>query len=177
MGPNALIGVHSANENGEETFDSMAYTTRLARDAAAYAVPDAIIGKLVQTEPGRMAWLTPTDLKPMGVVLTTPSSPEAPLPPPQAAPTTQATPANTQYVIQVGSKQTAIESIALFADMQRRYASLLAQYRPIVQKADLTSMGQGVWYRLRVGSFADKDAANALCEKLKADGGNCFLAK
>jgi hypothetical protein len=85
MGPNALIGVHSASENGEENLTSMGFTTALARVAAAYGVPDSIIGKLVQTEPGRMSWLTPTDLKPMGVVILTASSPQAqPLPsPPQ----------------------------------------------------------------------------------------------
>jgi hypothetical protein len=44
-------------------------TTAFARDAATYGVPDAIIGKMVQTEPGGMSWLTPADLQPMNVVV------------------------------------------------------------------------------------------------------------
>ena len=73
MAPDALIGVHSTSLDGQENLTSMAITAAFARDAAAYGVPPAIIGKMVQTEPGRMAWLTPSDLKPMGVVLLTPS--------------------------------------------------------------------------------------------------------
>jgi hypothetical protein len=92
MAPDALIGVHSASENGEESLATMGFTTALARDVAAYGVPPAIIGKMVQTEPGRMAWLTPSDLQPMGVVILTPfSTQERPLAPapPQTAPVAQ----------------------------------------------------------------------------------------
>jgi hypothetical protein len=92
MGPNALIGVHSASENGEENLFSMGFTTAFARDAAGYGVPDAIIGKLVSTEPGRMTWLTPSDLKPMDVAILTASLPQGPpLPiPPQTQSSPQA---------------------------------------------------------------------------------------
>lgn len=65
----ALIGVHSANERGTETETSMAVTTAMARDAAQMGVPEAIIGKMVTTTPGRVAWLTPADLSSMGVVI------------------------------------------------------------------------------------------------------------
>lgn len=65
--PDALIGVHSASENGEETMGSMAVTTAMARDLGGLEVPPAIIGKLVQTPPGRATWLTPSDLASMGV--------------------------------------------------------------------------------------------------------------
>ncbi|MDE3117229.1 MAG: SPOR domain-containing protein, partial [Pseudomonadota bacterium] len=44
-----------------------------------------------------------------------------------------------------------------------------------IQKADLGA--KGIWYRLRVGSFADKAAAGAFCDKLKADHGACFPAR
>jgi hypothetical protein len=65
--PDALIGVHSVSENGKETIDAMALTTAMARDAADLGVPSAIIGKLVQTPPGRTTWLTPPELASMGV--------------------------------------------------------------------------------------------------------------
>jgi hypothetical protein len=67
MAPDALIGVDSTSgENGQENLTLMAFTTAFARDAAAYGVPPAIIGKMVQTDPGRMAWLT-ADLGAKGV--------------------------------------------------------------------------------------------------------------
>lgn len=84
--PDALIGIHSASEGGQETLTSMAITTAMARDAAGLGVPDAIIGKLVQTPPGRTTWLTPSDLASMGVRIlegagtTAPRAPVASLP-------------------------------------------------------------------------------------------------
>jgi hypothetical protein len=83
MAPDALIGVHSVSQNGQETLASMGATTALARDAARYGVPAAIIGKMVLTGPGQISRLTPGDLEPMGVVLLTPPSPQPhPSPPP-----------------------------------------------------------------------------------------------
>ena len=172
MAPDAVVGVHSAGQNGQENLATMGATTALAREAATYGVPPAIIAKMVLTGPGGIARLTPSDLQPMGVVLLTPSSPQAqPLPPPQAVPTTQATPANTFYVIVLGSKPTEDDARAAFATMQRAYPALLARYRPMVQKADLGA--KGIWYRLRIGPISDKANASKLCHQLNLP--NCLV--
>lgn len=63
----ALVGVHSASEDGEETGTSLAVTTLMARAAAELGIPPAIIGKMVQTTPGRVEWLTRADLVSMDV--------------------------------------------------------------------------------------------------------------
>ena len=80
VAPDALIGVHSASENGQENNSTMGATTALAREAAKYGVPPAILGKMVQTEPNRVAWLTLEDLTSMDVKvvpeLADPSPPE-----------------------------------------------------------------------------------------------------
>ena len=55
-------------------------------------------------------------------------------PPAQAAPAEAASPAPSNYVVQVGSKQNQTEALATFADMQQKYPSLLASYRPMVQQ-------------------------------------------
>ena len=162
MAPDALIGVHSASYDGQENLTSMGLTTAFARDAAAYGVPPAIIGKMVQTEPGRISWLTPSDLQLMRVAL-------LPAAPAQAAPPRQAIPAPpSQYVVQVGSKQTQTEALTFFANMQRNYASLLGSYRPMMQKADLGA--KGIWYRLRIGPIPDMETAFTLCIGLKRQG-------
>jgi cell division septation protein DedD len=101
-------------------------------------------------------------------------TPPAPEPKPAAKPAPQqtaaATPAAapTKYVVQVASKKNQTEALASFADMQQKYPSLLANYRPIVQKADLGA--KGTWYRLRIGPIADKSAASKLCSQLKSQG-------
>jgi hypothetical protein len=97
-----------------------------------------------------------------------------PKPKPAAKPAAQQTAAATpqagpvKYVVQVGSKKNQTEALASFADMQQKYPTLLANYRPIVQKADLGA--KGTWYRLRIGPITEKTAASKLCSQLKSQG-------
>jgi hypothetical protein len=67
MAADALIGVHSASEQGSETVGSVASTMIIAREAVTLGVPPLIVSKMVQTPPGRMEWLTPQDLALMDV--------------------------------------------------------------------------------------------------------------
>lgn len=86
----ALVGVHSASESGEETATSMAVTTAMARIAADFDVPPAILGKMVRTVPGRVEWLTHDDLRAMGVRILGEPAPAGPNPTPQQPPQRQA---------------------------------------------------------------------------------------
>jgi hypothetical protein len=81
----ARIGVHSARSypGGAETINAMAATTHLARLAAGYGVPPAIIGRMVATGPAHMAWLDADDLRAMRVSILEPA-PARPAPPPAA---------------------------------------------------------------------------------------------
>lgn len=103
-----------------------------------------------------------------------PAPPDAkpkPAPKPVAQQTAAVAPAAaapTKYVVQVGSKKNQTDALASFADMQQKYPSLLANYRPMVQKADLGA--KGVWYRLRIGPIVNKTAASKLCTQLKSQG-------
>ncbi len=65
----ARIGVHSASIEGVETTGSQAVTTQMARQAADLGVPPAIIGKMVTTAAGDIAWLSQDDLRSMSVEL------------------------------------------------------------------------------------------------------------
>jgi cell division protein FtsN len=78
------------------------------------------------------------------------------------------------YVLQIGSYKSQDEANASWKTFQAKHP-ILGGYESDVKKADLGD--KGVWYRLRAGSFATKDAATAFCDKLKADGGDCLLAK
>ena len=107
--------------------------------------------------------------------------PAAPITPPEAAPAAPqqvaalapkpaptAPAANTKYVVQVGAKKNQTEALATFADIQQKYPTLLGDYRPIVQKANLGA--KGTWYRLRIGPIDDKAEAYKLCGQLKSQG-------
>ena len=73
----ALVGVHSASEAGEETDTSLAVTTLMARVAAEMGIPPAIIGKMVSTKAASVEWLTHADLLSMDVTIFDNDAPSA----------------------------------------------------------------------------------------------------
>jgi hypothetical protein len=115
-------------------------------------------------DPQQVASIPPAKPKPVKAAAVAAEDPA----PKAAAPKTP-----SQFVVQVGSKQNQTEALATFADMQQKYPTLLANYRPMVQKADLGA--KGVWYRLRIGPIVDKTAASKLCTQLKSQGLNDCL--
>jgi cell division protein FtsN len=87
----------------------------------------------------------------------------------------QAPVASGTYVLQIGAYKSQGEADAAWTAYKARHSALLAGYSPNVAQADLGD--KGVWYRLRIAGFSSKDVASALCDRLKADGGGCFLGK
>jgi len=129
---------------------------------AAAAAPPPAQEQAAETPP------PPPAAKPQQVaaVQPAPTKPKAAKPAVQTAAVAPA--AATKFVVQVGSKKNQTDALASFADMQQKYPSLLANYRPMVQKADLGA--KGTWYRLRIGPINDKTAATKLCGQLKSQG-------
>jgi cell division septation protein DedD len=77
-------------------------------------------------------------------------------------------------VLQIGAYESPEIANGAWTAFRSRYADVAATLAQDVQRADLGA--KGTWYRLRVGPFADKAAANAACEKLRSEGGTCFVA-
>jgi cell division septation protein DedD len=101
---------------------------------------------------------------------------DAPTPAPAETPETKPAAATSggAYLLQVGAYKSEEEATGAWHAYQAKHP-VVGGYESDIKKVDLGD--KGIWYRLRVGSFGDKAAATALCDKLKADGGNCFLAK
>jgi cell division protein FtsN len=92
------------------------------------------------------------------------------------APVAAAKPAATgAYVLQIGAYKSQADADAAWKTYKAKHAALLSGYSPDVQQVELGD--KGTWYRLRIAGFGDKDGAGATCDRLKADGGNCFLGK
>jgi cell division protein FtsN len=135
----------------------------------------------VQTPPAREAATKPapvaqTTLPPAA----TPVKPAAQTPAKQpvaipAKAAAAASAAGGAYLLQIGAYKSQSDADAAWKVFHAKHAALLSGFGPNVQEADLGD--KGVWYRLRVGSFADKGAAAALCDRLKAEGAACFTAK
>lgn len=110
--------------------------------------------------------------------LNTASAPPAPKP---AAPVPAATPAAAASVpagasvLQIGAYKSQADADRAWSTYKAKHASLLAGYSPDVKQVDLGE--KGTWFRLRIAGFPSKDVASALCDRLKADGGSCFLGK
>jgi hypothetical protein len=83
--------------------------------------------------------------------------------------------ASGSYMLQIGAFKSQAEAAAAWKTYQGKHAALLSGYSDNVQQADLGE--KGTWYRLRIGGFADKEVATALCDRLKADGGACMLGR
>ncbi len=96
-------------------------------------------------------------------------------PTPAPVETKAAPPASGAYVLQIGAYKSEADADAAWRTYHGKHAGVLSGYSQDVKKVDLGA--KGTWYRLRVGSFSDKDAAKALCTKLTAEGGACFPAK
>jgi cell division protein FtsN len=104
--------------------------------------------------------------------------PQAPAGPAAAPPkplnTASAAPAGP-IVLQIGAYKSRADADTAWTIYKSKHAALLAGYSPNIEQADLGD--KGVWYRLRIAGFSGRDVALALCDRLKADGGSCFLGK
>ena len=107
------------------------------------------------------------------------TKPEQAPPPVQAATARDAdisaTPSkNGGVLLQIGSYKSDSEAMHSWNAFKARHI-IAAAYQPDVQKVDLGA--KGTWYRLRLGGLADKKSAIVLCERLKAQGGSCIIAR
>ena len=104
-----------------------------------------------------------------------PAPAKAAPPPPKPAPAAAPAAASGAFVLQIGAYPSQADADAAWKSYKAKHTALLADATDDVQRADLGD--KGVWYRLRIAGFPSKDVATAMCDRLKADGGNCFLGK
>jgi sporulation related protein len=110
------------------------------------------------------------DAKPSRVTSPRGGSAEALLAPASSASGSSASGAD--YAVQLAAPASEAEARSASAHLKAKFAGELGGAEPVIHKADL--QGRTV-YRVRVGGFTKADAV-ALCEKLKAAGGACFIA-
>src|SRR5690349_11700365 len=82
--------------------------------------------------------------------------------------------ATAPVMLQVGAFPTQAEADAASQRYKQAHTATLAGAETDVRRADLGS--RGVWFRVLVGPFADRPAADRMCARLKAEGGTCFAA-
>ncbi len=132
-------------------------------DPAKPALAAAAAAKAAAAKPVAVAPAAPA----MGPATAPPRQLGAPVP----AAAKPAAPAGA-YTLQIGAFKSQAEAQAAWKSYQGKHAALLAGYSDVIQQVDLGE--KGTWYRLKVGGFADREVASALCDRLKADGGACI---
>lgn len=147
-----------------------------AAEAADAAQPEALSGAAAAAPSGSpriddaaQAALTPSP---------TPTPAPSPVPSPAATPRPAVQPvavaaAQGGFFVQVGAFGSGDEALSAWSRFQSDMPDLAAGYGPDVQVADLGA--RGVFHRLRVAGFAERDAASAFCAALKQRGRDCLV--
>ena len=138
------------------------------------AQPAAPIGPA--TAPPRALGATPAPAAAPAAAKPAPAAPVVAKAVLAATPPAASAPAGSgSFVLQIGAYKSQADADTAWTTYKTKHASLLSGYSPDVRQADLGE--KGIWYRLRITGFPSKDVASALCDRLKADGGGCFLGK
>jgi cell division protein FtsN len=78
-------------------------------------------------------------------------------------------------VVQIGAYANDAEAAAAWQMVKTKYADIVKGLKPDIRRADLGQ--KGVWYRLRMGPFETRAAANKVCQAIEAKGGSCLVGK
>ncbi|MCX7900402.1 MAG: SPOR domain-containing protein, partial [Methylocystis sp.] len=90
-----------------------------------------------------------------------------------AAPEPDAAPiASGSWAVQFGAAKSEDEARALVRSVSSRYGAALGGRSPSFRMAQV---GGNTVYRVRAGGFS-KESASAICNRVKASGGSCFIA-
>jgi Transglycosylase SLT domain/SPOR domain len=76
----------------------------------------------------------------------------------------------------VSSAFSKAKALAMFSRLRREHASVLADREPFVLPQRNLSRGRRALYMVQIGADS-RDDANAICAKLRADGGACIVQK
>lgn len=177
--PKAAVATPSASAPPAPKANIAAATPapQAAKPAPAKPAPAPVIAKAALPPPAQAK----APSLPVGAASSAPRSlalnnqPAAAAPPAPAAATPAPAAASGSYVLQIGAYKSQAEADNAWTAYKAKHAALLSAASNNVQQADLGD--KGTWYRLRIVGFPSKDVAAAMCDRLKADGGSCFLGK
>lgn len=153
-----------------------------ASDAPGAAGPEAVQPDTADTAPSAPApQETVTEPAPAEAPEAESPAPAAaepePVPGPEPAPepAPQVAAAGDGFRVQLAAVKSEADARAEWTRLQKAHADLLGGLQPTIQRADLGA--QGVFYRIQGGPLASREAAAALCDRLKAKNQACLVVK
>jgi hypothetical protein len=169
MGEGANIGFHRPRnrKTQEPTSRGDALVEAYARQVD---LPQAALTILLRADPGSMTWMTETQANAYGVhysELRRDQVERYKARYPEWS-SSQVAKKNTRFVAVIASKRSRMDALNAIADLQQKYADVLASKTPDVQEVDLG--GRGIWYRVAIGPPGSREVATAVCSQLKSAG-------
>ena len=119
----------------------------------------------IEPEPYAPSASLPEDVMPVPSITKKPKKPKKPM--------SQQT--TTGYFVQLSAERGRDVAQRRFNILQRDHPGLLSDRSSVIKRADLGE--RGMFYRLYVGPFSNKDAAKNLCAALKRKGTDCLVRK
>lgn len=83
--------------------------------------------------------------------------------------------ASSGYLVQLSAQTSQEAAQTTFAALKRRHATILGNLDANIQRADLGD--RGIYYRVRVGPWAERADAIGVCEALKSAGADCYVTQ
>lgn len=168
---------------GPSTIESSSASSLKQQDTASNALPGVSLPD-IKIEPAPEA-STPAKVEELNWGAPKPAEPQnirvAKVPDPQpkpetkpAASTTNLPSAKSPFAVQVSSQRSAEAAQQTYANLSRRYASVIGGKGVDIQKAVI--QGKGTYYRVRIPAQSRAEA-NSMCRALKSAGGDCFVTR
>jgi len=148
----------------------VAKTDTTAPNGDASATPSAPLQLASPPKPAKPAKPSADALAPAVVAAPAEAAPAAPAAVAAAAPATEG---GGEWAVQLSAPRSEADAQSAIARLKKKYADELGDSALTVHQAEVK--GETI-YRVRVSGLSKSDAS-ALCSKLKAGGGDCFVAK
>jgi hypothetical protein len=159
-----------ANINGKSEDITSALPTTATPPAKPIAPPPA---PLAPVKPATSTQIAAAPAAPAPIAPKA-EAPKAELAPAETAPAATESKPVSGPAIQLGSFPNAGDAAQAWSKIKSTNQALLADVTPTFARAEIP--GKGTWFRLRVSGFADKAAAQSVCQQLQASGQACIIA-
>src|SRR5262249_34655531 len=83
-------------------------------------------------------------------------------------------PKPTEWGVQLVGDRSEITALAVYRQLQKRHEAILGGYEPVVIRTTVKMSSAPIWNRVRIAADP-REAAQALCSRLRAVGESCLV--
>jgi Transglycosylase SLT domain/SPOR domain len=80
----------------------------------------------------------------------------------------------SDWGVQLVGDRSEITALAVYRQLQKKHEAILGGYEPVVIRTTVKMSSAPIWNRVRIGADS-REAAQALCSRLRAVGENCLV--